>query len=197
LPLLNAAYILALAFKGYQIQQIGLYLYGDISIRITALTGGAFNTWEEWRRTQRREHARYVGPELVRILYFAIISAIPVSVSGALLYVYWHFIGATQALSSGDNIYCYFIVMVTITAAAASAMTTQQNGQWSQLIEARQELERRIDLTRRVSPISNDAPPDKPHPWPRPIGARSRAGTLTHGPYLAWRRRCGISLTMR
>jgi hypothetical protein len=47
LALINALYTLTMAIKGYQIQQIALYLYVEIGQRVNSITRQPFNSWKD------------------------------------------------------------------------------------------------------------------------------------------------------
>jgi hypothetical protein len=51
LATVNAVYILALAFKGYQCQLLRLYLHDVVGRRLRELSDPSFYGWEIWQRT--------------------------------------------------------------------------------------------------------------------------------------------------
>src|SRR4051812_27934118 len=75
LALLNPVYILAPAFNGYRIQQIGQYLYSHVGVRVSILTGEPFNVWEDWRRMLVKTPGAY-GPEWIRRIYYVAIALV-------------------------------------------------------------------------------------------------------------------------
>jgi hypothetical protein len=147
LALLNAVYVLALAFNGYRIQQIGQYLYGHVGVRVTELTKERFNVWEEWRR-HSQDDPRVYGPERIRKVYFIAVGAIPILVSILLIGIYWWFEGWTQSLLSGHNLFSYIVVLTTAANAYVSYSTTAQNAQWQTLIDERFAKEHALRIKR-------------------------------------------------
>jgi hypothetical protein len=160
LAMLNAVYILALAFNGYRIQQIGQYLYSHVGTRITAVSGEPFNVWEEWRRHYTSDPNAY-GPEVIRKFYFASLSLIPVLVSVLLIGIYWYFEGRTQAILSGHNLLSYAVMVITIAIAFTAVSTAAQNVQWQRLIERRFREEAALGIKRSFDeqPPNSDSVP--------------------------------------
>jgi hypothetical protein len=62
LAFVNNLYTLSIAMKGYQIQQLGLYLYTEVRPKLNALTYGDSGTWERWRREHFQEAVGRVVP---------------------------------------------------------------------------------------------------------------------------------------
>jgi hypothetical protein len=94
IAIVNALYTLAMAFKGYQIQQIAQYQYEFLGDRIWQLSATPFNEWERYRReifSARR------GPEPLRAAYFVLISSLPTIVSYTIIILYWAFEWQRQA----------------------------------------------------------------------------------------------------
>ena len=88
IAIVNALYTLAMAFKGYQIQQIAQYQYEFLGDRIWKLSDTPFNEWERYRRevfSTRR------GPEPLRAAYFLLISSLPTIVSYTIIILYLGF----------------------------------------------------------------------------------------------------------
>jgi hypothetical protein len=156
LALLNAVFVLALAFDGYRIQQIGQYLYSHVGLRLTKLTGEPFNIWEDWRRFLISKSGRY-GPEWVRVVYYACLGAVPVAVSFLIIGVYWKFEGKTQSWTSGHNLYAYAVTIITCFIAYASISTARQNAQWEKLIFRRLEQEEALGIMREPHGLAGAA----------------------------------------
>lgn len=116
--LINAVYILAIAFKGYRIQQNALYLYDIVGKRITRLTGEPFNTWDDWRR----EHVSRTG-SATYYSYYLLISAVPFLVSGLILGAYRHYEKPWKGKwREKRNLYFYFVSLVNVTALILSLL---------------------------------------------------------------------------
>jgi hypothetical protein len=147
LALLNAVYVLALAFNGYRIQQIGQYLYSHVGSRLTKLTDEPFNVWEDWRRFLVSQPGAY-GPERIRKVYFLAVGAVPVLVSLLIIGIYWWFEGSTQSWRSGHNLFAYSVLLTTCANGYVAYSTTAQNAQWQLLIAARLSQEKEWGITR-------------------------------------------------
>lgn len=135
LVFVNAAFALSTALKGYQIQQIALYIDEEIADRIKDLAGVEFNTWEVWRR-RRFQGRRAGGPEWVRVYFYATVSLLPLSVSGVILFLYWYYVGSCDVWNSANNLYAYAITTLTLGHALATVSTTRINRLWKERVTA-------------------------------------------------------------
>lgn len=134
LAFVNSLYTLAMALKGYQIQQIGLYLYGEVRPRILELTGGDFNTWDKWRRIQFQGRSRRGRPELIRAVYYTSIAVLPFLVSTIILATYaWTEWGEVPRFGLQNATFYLACLMVAVTLLAALS-TTQINSRWEKLL---------------------------------------------------------------
>lgn len=94
IAIINALYTFAMAFKGYQIQQIAQYQYDFIAGKIWDTVNVPFNEWERYRR---EVFARRRGPEPIRTIYYFLIGSLPTIVSYTILILYWYFEWEVQA----------------------------------------------------------------------------------------------------
>lgn len=135
LALINAIYTLAMAYKGYQVQEIAQYLYKEIGTIISrkALSDKAlaeFNTWEKWRRDERGK------PVFIRRFYYIIIGILPtaVSVTILVLYFYYGYLEYEYQARSRLNFFAYsisFFVVMTLLAALWTAI--KMNSEWTRI----------------------------------------------------------------
>jgi len=88
IAIINALYTFAMAFKGYQIQQIAQYQYEHIAGNIWDTLRVPFNEWERYRR---EAFARKSGPEPIRTTYYVLIGSLPTIVSYTIIGLYWAF----------------------------------------------------------------------------------------------------------
>lgn len=131
LAVVNAAYMMSLAFKGYQIQQICYYLHTVIATDVIRLTGVTFNTWEVWRRSAVFCSPKRIGKsEWRRSIYYPIVTLMPFSVSVSILWMYITFAGKNLAWSDPHNIYFYFIVAINLLAGFIALSTAGFNKKW-------------------------------------------------------------------
>jgi|GEM_PF-3709404 len=135
LALVNTLFTLSMAFKGYRIQQIGLYIYAEIRPRINDLVGQQSLWWDHWRRT---EFSKSKGsPELITSLYYMTVGALPATVTVLILGLYGHYYWKAAAWCSGENMYFYavvLVVLVSLTLAIASTIGIARK--WSRVIKA-------------------------------------------------------------
>jgi hypothetical protein len=134
LAFINASYTLAMALKGYQIQQIALYLYSEIGKKISSTTGYRFNSWEKWRREFFQSQKRKGSPELVRVLYYSIISTLPTIVSFIILWLYWKWEWASHSWYGFRNISFYLVSMLVGLSLYAALSTTSINSTWKKVL---------------------------------------------------------------
>lgn len=147
LALINAAYSLSLAFKGYQVQQISFYLHTVVGKDIVRLTGVPFNLWEVWRRASFCTAGRIGKSEWRRAVYYPIITLLPFAVSVSILWIYRRYAGTQLRWSDPHNIYFYCVVTINIIAASIAFSTIGFNTRWKQL--TRKELEEGVLLFRK------------------------------------------------
>jgi hypothetical protein len=118
IALINAVYILAIAFKGYRIQQNALYLYDVVGKRITRITGEPFNTWDDWRR----DHLSRTGTGTY-YSYYLLVSVLPFLVSGLILGAYRHYEKPWKGKwREKRNFYFYFVASINGLALILSLL---------------------------------------------------------------------------
>jgi hypothetical protein len=133
LAFVNNLYTLSMAMKGYQIQQLGLYLYTEVRPKLNKLTGGDTGTWERWRREQFPRHSQRGEPERLRAVYFVLVGALPLFVSGIVLSLYAiHCLRAPWLTPANWPFYSSCAVIVVATAAALS--TARINSRWKDVL---------------------------------------------------------------
>jgi hypothetical protein len=145
IAIVNAIYTFAMAFKGYQIQQIAQYQYKFLAGRIFDLTGVQFNDWERFRRD---EFASKRGPEPVRKFYYAVISSLPTIVSYTILGLYLYYQWGEQAgrnhWRSGRNWFAVGAILLVTFSLVFSWLTARLNYKWDLLLsEAEKQRNRR------------------------------------------------------
>ena len=136
IAVVNALYTLAMAFKGYQIQQIAQYQYEFLGERIWKISHTPFNEWERYRReifSTRR------GPEPLRVAYFFLISSLPTIVSYTIIILYWGFEWQRQAEFHGwqssrnwFSVAAFLLVNVTLML---SVFTAKLNKRWIAILK--------------------------------------------------------------
>lgn len=134
LGFLNALFALNIAFKGYQTQQIALYLYEVIAERLCELTGEPFNSWETWRRGTFRYHPKRGTPELLRMFYYMSMSITTFATSTAILGLYWYFVGRALPPTHNKNLFAYFVTVIIILHLIACLSTLSTNSQWNNTV---------------------------------------------------------------
>lgn len=134
LALINAIYTLAMAVKGYQIQQIALYLYGEVGQQLSAITRQPFNSWEKWRRVTFQSKRRKGKPEGIRLIYYPIISALPAAVSMTILALYLVHEWGRHRVFGGHNIYFYVVFILVVGSGFVAYSTTKINKRWEETI---------------------------------------------------------------
>lgn len=135
IAIVNAIYTFAMAFKGYQIQQIALYQYQFLGGRLFELTGVPFNEWERFRR---EEFGKKRGPEWIRKFYFALISSLPTIVSYTILALYvfyqWKYQAGLNHWRSWRNWFAVGATGLVTLSLVFSWMSAQLNGKWNVLL---------------------------------------------------------------
>lgn len=159
IAIVNAVYTFAMAFKGYQIQQIAQYQYKFLAGQIFALTGIPFNEWERFRReeftikndsdlTRRFSLSRLLvlfagmknkrGPEPIRKFYYAVVSSLPTIVSYTILGLYVFYQWGEQAgrnhWRSGRNWFAFGAFLLVTLSLVFSWMTARLNSKWDVLL---------------------------------------------------------------
>ncbi len=134
LALINAAYILSLTFKGYQIQQLRLYLYREICRPLNRLAYTKCKLWEIWHRTEFSK-GREGKPEWRRSLYYPIITLLPFAVSVSILGTYFYYAGRELKACDPRNIFFYIVIIINIAALLLSISTLHFNKLWKEEVK--------------------------------------------------------------
>lgn len=135
LALINAAYILSLTFKGYQIQQLRLFLYKEICKPLNQLAHTKCKLWEMWHRMEFSER-RKGKPEWRRALYYPIVTLLPFAVSVSILGTYFYYAGSTLGLRDPHNIFFYAVIVITMIASVLSISTIHFNKRWEREVKS-------------------------------------------------------------
>lgn len=147
IAIVNAVYTFAMAFKGYQIQQIALYQYKFLAGGIYDLTGVQFNEWERFRR---EEFASKRGPEPVRTFYYGVISSLPTIVSytilGLYLYYQWGEQAARNHWRSGRNWFAVGAILLVTFSLVFSWLTARLNQKWDGVLSETEKQRSRRSL---------------------------------------------------
>ena len=147
---INAIYTLAIAYRGYNIQEIGLYLYTNTAKKINERIGNKntateilsevediFNSWERWRRSTDGT------PKWIRFLFYPVVSILPLLVSFTILYLYWFYKFDEVKLTCFD-VKCYdipnhffiftlfFVILCLISSALSSVLMTYE---WTKVMD--------------------------------------------------------------
>jgi hypothetical protein len=142
IAIINALYTFAIAFKGYQIQQISQYQYHYLGQRIWDLLKVSFNEWERYRREC---FASKRGPEPIRATYYALIGSLPTIVSYAILVLYvvyeWRTQAARNGWTSSRNGFCVAAFVLVTLSLIFSYSTSRLNRKWNQILEKTKERE--------------------------------------------------------
>lgn len=150
LALVNAAYILYMTFKGYQIQQLRLYLYSNVCKSLNEIIKRESNSWETWHRRKGKSEWR-------RVLYYPVMTISPFAVSVFILWFYLHYVGVHIAWSDPHNIYFYFVIIIQVAGIILSISTTVFNRKWKRLIDAEGSK-----VISRNGETPDDLPPEPP-----------------------------------
>jgi len=146
IAVINALYTFALAFKGYQIQQISQYQYDYVGQKIWELLKVPFNEWERYRR---ESFATRRGPEPIRAIYYALIGSLPTIVSYAILFLYVFYEWQTQAARNGRasfrNLFCIAAVVLVTLSLSFTYSTSRLNRKWNQILETTKERSELLD----------------------------------------------------
>ncbi len=135
IAIINALYTFAMAFKGYQIQQIAQYQYEFIAENVWRTLGVPFNEWERYRR---ETFAGKRGPEPIRRIYYVLIGSLPTIVSYAIIGLYWSFEWWVQAgrnhWSSPRNWFSVGAFALVTCSLIFSWRTSRLNQRWDELL---------------------------------------------------------------
>lgn len=135
IAIVNAVYTFAMAFKGYQIQQIAQYQYKFLGGKIFQLTETPFNEWERFRR---EEFGNKRGPEPIRMFYYALISSLPTIVSytilGLYLFYQWREQAGRNHWWSGRNWFAVGAILLVTFSLVFSWLTSRLNNKWDVLL---------------------------------------------------------------
>lgn len=133
LAALNSVFIQGIAFKGYQIQLVALYLYEHPGERLRKLSGESFNEWEEWRRrdSRARDH--------LRVFYYLSLTLMPFATSASLLVMHWYFLWSGTLWSSASNLLFVAVTGFVLCSLVASVSTTGMVRRWNAVIEKTQQ----------------------------------------------------------
>lgn len=123
LALINAVYTLAMAYKGYQIQEIAQYLFTRIGNNISPRIGTEFNSWERWRRDETG------SPTLVRTIFYFIIGILPTAVSGTILILYFNYEWAHAPTRL--NWFAIFVSLFVLMTLLTALWTMRMNAKWN------------------------------------------------------------------
>jgi hypothetical protein len=135
LAFINAIYTLAMTIKGYQIQQIALYLHEEVGQQISKLAGCQFNSWETWRRSRFQSGRRRGRPEWVRVFYYGAMSLLPLAVSLTILILYAVFQWHKHAWWQGPNFF-FCVVLLMVAGTGVSALSTAGiNRVWKETVD--------------------------------------------------------------
>lgn len=127
LALVNAIYTLAMACKGYQIQEIAQYLYKNIGTVISRKTELHFNSWEEWRRDEKGR------PLLIRVAYYPIVGLLPTAVSTTILGLYYYHESKLPD-HLAQNIFSVFVSVFVLLSFVIAVSTTRMNKRWTEIL---------------------------------------------------------------
>jgi hypothetical protein len=126
LALINAVYTLAMAYKGFQIQEIAQYLFAHIGRAMSAKIRFEFDGWERWRRDEKGQ------PTIIRNVYYLIVGILPTSVSATILALFCNY--QYQSAPSGLVIYFYICSGFVLTTLLLALWTTRMNGRWRPIL---------------------------------------------------------------
>lgn len=147
---INAIYTLAIAYRGYNIQEIGLYLYtktarkineiicaNNANIEIRSEVENTFNSWEKWRR--RKDG----GPKWIRFLFYPIVSILPLFVSFTILYLYWFYkykekkltCFAANCYDIPNHIFIFILLFVLFCLASSLISSVVMTYEWTKVMD--------------------------------------------------------------
>lgn len=136
IAIINALYTFAMAFKGYQIQQIAQYQYEFLAGKIWDKTQVPFNEWERYRR---QAFAKERGPEPIRTIYYVFIGSLPTIVSYTIIILYWSYEWGVQAGRNGwaswRNWFSVGAFAFVTFSLIFSLLTSRLNQRWDEILE--------------------------------------------------------------
>lgn len=135
---INALYILWMSLKGFQTQQLYLYLYSVTGKQISELIGKRYNSYEVWRRSSVFCSEKRIGKlDWRRAFFFASFTLLPLSVSFSILWMYGQFVLFNDAVIITDpsvhrtQALVYFaIIAAHVVIVFVSVSTTKLNPIW-------------------------------------------------------------------
>lgn len=128
LAFINAIYTLAMAYKGYQIQEIAQYLYMRIGDIVSDKTDYRFNSWERWRRNEEGK------PTLIRTIFYAVISILPTLASGVILFLYYKLEYFKPNEHRNWINFVFIVVLIFVLVSFFTALyTTRMNKVWEKI----------------------------------------------------------------
>jgi hypothetical protein len=128
LAIVNAVYLLFITFKGYQINQLRMYIFKNIAVPLNEIAGLDANQWEVFVRRDGK-------PEWRRYLYYPIMTVAPFGVSVIILGMYWHYLGCELGWLDRHNKVFYFVALLQVVALVLSLSTTTINTGFRKLID--------------------------------------------------------------
>lgn len=141
LAVVNAVYLLSIAFKGYQHNQLRIYIFTNITGPLNEISNLEANQWEKL-------HRRKGKPEWRRLFYYPIMTTAPFGVSVVVLIMYYLYVGSKHGWFNPHNLAFYFAVLLNIAALVLSLSSTKLNKKWKEVIDAQgQRKARRNEAT--------------------------------------------------
>lgn len=128
LALINAIYTLAMAYKGYQIQEIAQYLYVNIGSKISDRIPAEFNSWERWRRNETGT------PKLIRTFFYIIIGVLPTAVSTTILSLFYFYRYPVNDSNEWLNAFFYLASVFVLISLLIAFYTTTMNNKWESIL---------------------------------------------------------------
>lgn len=133
LATVNAVYILAVAFKGYQCQLLRLYLHDVVGRRLRQIGDQSFYGWEIWQRTVMCSKDEREGKlEAVRFAFYAFQTLVPLAASGLVLGLFFVY-SWPKAVVMARAVFV-LVAILSVGAAAAAFSTTKTNAAWRTMV---------------------------------------------------------------
>lgn len=150
IAVVNALYTFAMAFKGYQIQQIALYQYELLAGEIWKKAHTPFNEWERYRREMIRDKR---GPEPIRRIYYTLIGSLPTLVSFVIIALYfiyeWGVQHGRHGFSSFRNSFSYLATLLVVLSLVFAYLTADLNKKWDKVLYETEERGERIKKSKQ------------------------------------------------
>lgn len=136
---INCLYILWLAIKGVQTQQLYFYLHVVVGRQVSELTNVCFNKFETWRRSPVFSKRRPGGLDWRRTVYYAAMPLIAIPVSFACLFLYFSLILRYQTLDRPrlqnldvifTNLFFAFVIGLHVVVFVVSISTPLFGRKW-------------------------------------------------------------------